>query len=258
MNIYTSFIRKSSKKRRNELLEQRKRLEERLAVVRDRIRKIKEDPRIEAVRKKIEEIEVKRNTFFRLLENERKQEVELLGKLTPLEGRYRIKKADLEDLKKKRDEMRAELSKLESVLATAEDRIKKLEDEIRELRKKLDEAKRDKKEVEKIIGWREYVIRFAVCPCCGAPIDRERILEDIDWYRRRWAELNETIRSIEQEISEKTIEINELKDVEEKVSKLRKSIDEISGEIEQLEKEIKEIESDIEKRNSHLRRLESG
>jgi len=90
--------------------------------------------------------------------------------------------------------------------------IMKLEAEIRELRKKLDEARKSEREVEGIIKRREYVARFTECPCCGTPIDRERILEDIDWYRRRWAELRETIKSIEQEISERKARIWELRD----------------------------------------------
>ena len=69
--------------------------------------------------------------------------------------------------------------------------------------RKLETLYEEKKEIERVLMCLEHIAHFTICPHCLTPIDEQRIHEDIEWYRERLMELNETIRSLEQELIDK-------------------------------------------------------
>jgi len=238
--------RKEFEAKREEILEHRRRLEERLAKVRDRIREILRDPRIEPARKEIEEIRAEYDKLLRQLEEERRREIEVNNRLGLLEHDYTTKRAELEGLKEKRESMLAELSKLEAVLVSARREIEKLESEIKELEKTREQLERERRDIEKIMEERRSVLGYAQCPKCGAPVDKDRIMQEIAEYEEKVAKLREALDSIKREIEVRNARKKELREqVMKKVEELRRSIDDKNREIARLEGEVAKIESSI-------------
>ncbi len=239
--------------KREEILEQRKRLKERLNEVENKIEKIVSDPRIEPARKEIEEIRAERDKLLKQLEDERRREIEVNNRLGLLEHDYDRKKRDLEDLKERREEKLAELSKLEAILISTRKEIEKLENEIQELEKTRRQVEQDRKEIGKIIEERRSVLGYAQCPKCGAPVDRDRVIQEIVELEEKAVKLRESLDSIRREVEARRARVQELKErVEEEAERLRRSINEMTKTITRLESEIGKIESSIRKEREAL------
>jgi len=232
--------------KRGEILEQRKRLEERLAKVRNRVREIERDPRIEPARREIEEIRAERDKLLKQLEELRRREIEASNRLGLLEHDYASKKVELEALKEKRELKLAELKKLEETLVTARKEIEKLTNEVQELKERGHQMEQERKEIEKVIEERRSVLIYAQCPKCGAPVDRDRVLREIAELEEEVAKLREELESVRREIEMRESRILELREqVERRVNELRRYVDEVTRTITNLEGETVRIENSI-------------
>jgi len=232
--------------KREETLEQCKRLEERLVKVRDRIREIERDSRIEPVRKEIEEIRAEYDKLLKQLEEERRREIEANNRLGLLEHDYTSKKAELEALKERRELKLAELKKLEEALVTARKEIEKLTSEVRKLKEKGHRIEQERKEIEKLIEERRSVLGYAQCPKCGAPVDKDRVLREIAELEEKAVKLREELESVRREIEARESRMLELREqVERRADELKRYVDEVTRTVTKLESEIARIEDSI-------------
>ena len=245
---------KEYESRKEEITKQRKRLEERLNKIRDRIREILRDPRIEPARKEIEEIRSKRERLLKQQHDLRRQEIEINNRVGLLEHDYTSKKAELDALKEKREKVSKELEELEKKIIDIRKRIEVLFNEIRYLQSVYENLTRDIIEKENMIKRRKDVLEYAQCPCCGAPVDKDRIMKEISELEKSISELLVKRNEIENRIRQRSAEISELREKgEERLATLKAELKRLSERISGLEKELNSIESEL---SNERRKLE--
>ena len=243
---------KEYESRKEEITKQRKRLEERLNKIRGRIREILRDPRIEPARKEIEEIRAKREALLKQQQELRRQEIEVNNRIGLLEHDYTGKKAELDALKEMREKVLKELEELEKKIIDIRKRIEALFSEIRYLESVHRNLTDEINEKENIIKRRKAVIEYALCPYCGGPIDKDKIMKEIAELEESISELVAKRREIENRILQRRAEINELKEKgEERLATLRAELKRLSEKINELEKELNTVETklSVEKKN---------
>ncbi len=241
--------------RREEVIRQRKRVEERYRDVRRRIEEILSDPRIEPARKEIMELRKEREKYLTQLHEKRRVEIEINNRIGLLDHDYTTKKAELETLKEQRERVVRELTSLEREVISIRKQIESLQNEVRYLESKRRNLVEEIREKENLIERRKRVLEYAVCPYCGAPIDKDRIMREISELEDTVSRLREELENVESSIRERQIEINELMEKgERRLIVLREELRRLSDRIREAERELNRIESDL---SSEKRRLES-
>ena len=245
---------KEYESRKEEITKQRKRLEERLNKIRSRIREILRDPRIEPARKEIKEIRSKREALLNQQRELRKQEIEVNNRIGLLEHDYTGKKAELDVLKEQREKVSRELRDLERRIVTIRKRIEVLLSEVRYLESRRRNITTEITEKENMIRRRKAVLEYALCPYCGAPINKDRIMKEISKLEEDISKLRKELDEVEEGIRQRIAEVNELREKgEERVSALKAELERLTKRINDLERELSNIESKL---NSEKRKLE--
>jgi len=239
-------------KRKEEITKQYKRVEERLDEVRERIREILRDPRIEPARKEIKEIRTKREGILKQIRDKRRQEIEINNRIGLLERDRDNKKAELEVLKEKRERLVREKIELEKKIIEIRRKIENLLSEIRNLEEQQNILKSEIREREEFLYRRKYVSEYAICPYCGAPVDRERIMKEIVETEENLSKLRDKLSEIRVEIERKRAEVEELKERGDKrLTSVGAELNKLAGRITELERYITLLEVKLgkEKKN---------
>ena len=221
-------------------------VEKRIKDVRKRIDEILSDPRIQPILMRLEDLGRKREEIERRISS-------LRGKLTDKESKIGIKEVERNRLdaeaKALRERYEEELAKLEELRSKEEEarrEIEELEKRKIEFNKKLEEIKNEMREIRSLISKRQEVIKYSVCPYCGAPVDREKIEEELEDLREKQRSLEDQIYELEREISQTNTRINILREsYEERLKELEKSLKELGKTLEEKELRIRSIEREI-------------
>ena len=244
---------KEYESRKEEITEQRKRIEERLSKIRARISEILRDPRIEPARKEIEELESQRKHIQDEQSKLRKDEIEINNSIGLLEHDYTMKKAELDTLREQRDKISSELEDLEKKIIDVRKKIEALSSEVDQLKNRKTNLLGEIREKEDLLKRRKYVFDYAICPYCGAPVDKDKIMKEITEIESSIATLRKEVENIERTINEKEAEINELKESGEKrLSVLKEERERLDSRIKELEKHISEIEGKLQEEKKKL------
>ncbi len=247
---------KEYESRKEEITSQRRRLEERLNRVRARIREILRDPRIEPARKEIVEIRSRRETLLKQQHELRRHEIEVSNRIGLIEHDYDSKRAELVALKEQREKVAKELRELERKIIDMRKRIEVLLSEVRYLESRRNNLLSEISEKEDMIKRRRSVLEYAVCPYCGAPIDRDKIMKEIMELEASADSLRRELDEVKSKIEEKLAEINELRaGGEERLSALREELKRLTSKISELERELAEKESRIKEERRKLEEI---
>ena len=215
--LFYSYV--GSLRRREEILRERREVEEEISRIKDRTLEISEkEKRLKEVGKTISDLE------RRLKENRE----ELIEKISDLPGRYRAEsiRSAMEEISKRISEDREERAKVLKELRMKEERLKEIkEEEINRLSKEIESKNRRKK--EKIN-------------------ERMRIEERIGEARKRLSEMRppNPPEGIEIDLSEENVS-DELKKAERRYHEISNNLSATKERIKNLESRLKEIEKEI-------------
>lgn len=251
-----SIKRKEYEGKKEVFIEQRKRLEERLENVRNRIKEILRNPQIEPARKEIEELESARTALIRQLRELRGRELDINNRVGLLEHDHTIKSAELNSFIEQRKRIVMEMDELKKRSSEIRKRIEALRDEKSDLEKKRSNIANEINEKEKIIVRRKSVLEYSVCSYCGSPIDKDKLLKEIAELEESITNLRSKLVEIDTVIREKELEISELREKgEERLKALDAELKKLDEKIRELEKELRGIKAEMDEEKEKLEEL---
>jgi chromosome segregation ATPase len=250
--------RRDYESRREEIEKEIKETEMNLENVRKRLNEILSRSEIEPLRKEIENIRQKQKEIEERLSIYRKDEIEAKNAIALRDIDLKKMEADLKFFIEKRNELLEEIESIERNLIEYRREIEKLSLEIKHLASEKGIFSRELSEKEDILKRRKQIIEYAICPYCGAPIDRKLLEAEIIELESQISELRDKINDILSEIEKRQRRIDELKQSgEERLKNARKELDEISSKISDLEQNKNKIENEINLLNRKLKDLEN-
>ncbi|RLE79045.1 MAG: hypothetical protein DRJ52_09230 [Thermoprotei archaeon] len=249
--------RKEYESRREEVERQLSDIEKRLKSVRDRITEILRNPRIEPVRKEMEDIQRQRRELERELSKKRADEIAVNNTIAGYERDLRSLRAELEIRKERLSELNKEKEEIEKRIIEFRRKIEFLRKEIESLEAEETSLISELNEKKRILERRKQVLEYAQCPYCGAPIDKEKLEKEILALEDELYELRDKIDELRTEIERKEAEIDELRHSgEERLESIEREIDEVVKRIRELERRVSGIEQEINKAKQRLVKIE--
>jgi len=228
--------------RKEEIENQLRDIEKRISEVRKRINEILRDPRIESVRKEMEEIQRLRKEQEEKLSKLRIEEIRTNNEINEYKSKERELKAELEVYKSKHKRLVKELKEIEKKIIEYRRRIEALQKEIRKLELDKEQLVTELHDKEGVLKRRKEVLEYAQCPYCGTPIDKNKLEKEIFDLENEIDELRNSIEEVSKKIERKRIEIEELKHSGEKrLEKIKKEIEETVEKITEREREIRDV-----------------
>lgn len=255
---------KEYESKRGEIELQIKDVENRLNIVRKKILEIHRDPKIEPIRKEISEVTEKREKLDSKLSELRKEEINIENERVFKERDYRDIRAHLEVLMKKREELMKEITQIQESISEYKTKIERLQEELDKLRKTKEDREREFRENIADLERKRRVREYAVCPYCGASINRDKLEKRIHELEEKISQIREEIAKLEEDIGRKKAYIDELrhiceerlKSAKEELNELNKNIIKLEHEEEKLERELNSYERELAKIKSDIERLE--
>lgn len=245
--------------RKEEIEKEMKETEMSLEAVRKRQNEILSRPEIEPVRKEIENIRRQQKEVEEKLSILRKNENEAKNIVTLRDIDLKKIKSDLELFIEKRKKLLEEIEYIERNLIEYRREIEKLSLEIKRLESEKSIFTTELSEKESILRRRKQIIEYAICPYCGAPIDKKLLESEIIELENEISELRDKIADISSEIEIRQRRIDEIKQSgEERLKNARKELNEISSKISELEKNKNKIENEIIQLNRKIKDLENS
>lgn len=248
--------RKEYESRKEEIESQIKEVEARLDAVRKRILEILRDPSIEPIREEIEQIEKDREKLENELSRLRSEEIGFENKKAFRERDHREIIAQLEVLVKEREDLTEKIKEIEEKIHEYKEEIEHRQEVVKKLESKKRGLEDELREIIRAIERRKGVRDYAMCPYCGASIDKNRLEREIQELEERRSQIRERILGLDEEISRELAYINELKQIcEEKYESSRKRLNEVNEKISTLERDKRKVEEELKYYEKELTKI---
>jgi DNA repair exonuclease SbcCD ATPase subunit len=136
-------------------------------------------------------------------------------------------------------------------------KVEELDAKIKELKTERSRLDNERRGLRQLLEKRESVAPYDYCPCCGAPIDKDRLHKDIEDIRTRISEISDRILALENEIRLLESEKSMLKrDIEERLQNIKKELDDINSKIKELQRTLDSYSNAKSRINKRLEAIE--